>query len=204
MPRWIAAVAALALLAVAAGCGEDEATGLPAAVTPGITPLGTPGASLTPAAFPPGQEVAQFRGETIAFSYPADWQLWSKSYEAQRETVVLASVPPQEEGEALPEGAIWMQFTGMPAEAPESVPGEIVQTMDVGGVRFSLRKGEETTWLWTGGFKIGGIDFRYSAKVLVNTAEAEPDLLRPVLESWVIGSTNHHPARRCISPGACP
>ncbi|HEU4759064.1 MAG TPA: hypothetical protein VFT91_03685 [Dehalococcoidia bacterium] len=195
-----AATALLLVAAVACGGGGSD---VPAGVTPAITPP-SPDVSLTPVGFPAGLEVQQFVGQTIVFSYPKDWQMWSKSYQSQRETVVLASVPAQDESAALPDGAVRIDFTGSPAEAPQTLEGEILQTMDIAGVRFSLRQGEDVPWLLTGGFKIGGIDFRYSARVAMNTAQPQLDIVRPILESWVIGSTNHHPLRSCISPGKCP
>jgi len=206
MRRTLAAAAlALALLA-AAGCGSgEEGGGVTGGVTPGITPNeGGSSASLTPVGFPLDVEVQAFLGETIAFSYPKDWYVWSNSYELERETVVLGNVPSDEAAEELPEGAIRIEFIGAPAESPQAIEGEIVETLDVAGVKFSLREGEDVPWLLTGGFKIGGIDFRYFAKALMNTADPETGQLLPILESWVVGSTNHHPARTCISPVKCP
>ncbi len=204
-PLLAAVLLAWVTVGIACGGGSSAPAGVTPAITPPTTPGGTaPEASLTPAAFPPGQEVRQFVGETIAFSYPADWYLWSNSYESERETVVLANILAEEASAELPPAAIRIEFTGQPAEPQEALPGAIVETFNIAGARFSLREGGEVPWLLTGGFKIGGIDFRYAARVLMNTPEPQMDVLRPILESWVIGSTNHHPPRTCISPGKCP
>ncbi len=206
--RPVLAAAVLAWLALSIACGGNSSS--PAAGTPGITASVTPGimqpeSSPEPTGFPPGVEVRQFVGQTIAFAYPADWHMWSNSYESERETVVLANIPQEGgTGGGLPSGAIEIEFLGAPAEPHGALPGDVVQSFSIAGVRFSLREGGEVPWILTGGFKIGGVNFRYDAKVLMNTPEPQMDVLTPILASWVVGSTNNHPPRSCISPGACP
>jgi hypothetical protein len=152
----------------------------------------------------PPQDFLRFLGETIAFAYPPDWHLWNTSYESEQETVVMANITEEEGEEGLPSGAIKIEFTGKPAEPLEPMPGEVIEKFVISGVTFTLREGEEVPWTLRGTFKIGGINFRYLADVQMNTPEPQMDVLMPILDSWVVGSTNNHPTRTCITPGECP
>jgi len=204
----VLAAAVLAWVAVGIACGGNGST--PAAETPAITMSVTPGITRPDATpeqtgFPPGVEVRRFLGQTIAFSYPTDWYVWKRNFESGQETVVLANIPQEQgAGGVPPPGAMEIEFLGRPWEPHQAVPGDIVQSFYIAGVHFTLRQGGEVPWMLTGGFKIGGVNFQYAAKVLMNTPEPQMDVLRPILESWVVGSTNHHPPRSCISPGECP
>ncbi len=200
--RWILSTAALIGVTVAVACGGGSDNGpTVTGVTPGIT---APQASPTPLVLTPPPDFLQFLGETIAFAYPPEWYLWNTSYEAEQETVVMANITEEEGEEGLPSGAIKIEFTGKPAEPLEPLPGEVIEEFIITGVTFTLREGEEVPWTLRGAFTIGGINFRYVADVQMNTTEPPMDLLRPILDSWVVGSTNNHPTRTCISPGECP
>jgi hypothetical protein len=151
----------------------------------------------------PSQEVRSFLGETVAFDFPANWYVLETSYESEQETVVLVNISRDVAVGDLPPGAIRIEYVGKKAEPPEAIPGEVKQTFDISGVSFTLSEAEAVPWKLTGSFKIGGINFRYVAEVHMNTPEPQMDVLTPILESWVIGSTNNHPTRTCISPVEC-
>ena len=199
---WVLATVALIGVTVAVGCGGGSDDGPSVnGVTPGIT---SPQDSPTAPVLTPPKDFLQFMGETIAFSYPPDWHLWNTSYESEEETVVMANITEEEGEEGLPLGAIKIEFTGKPAEPLEPLSGEVIEQFIITTVTFTLRQGEEVPWALRGSFKIGGINFRYVADVQMNTPEPQIDVLRPILDSWVVGSTNNHPTRSCISPGECP
>ena len=203
--RWILAAAGAVGVTLVIACGGSGAGSSDGDSTPlGITPAPRPPQALT--AEPqstPAKDFQRFLGKTVAFGFPDDWELWSNSYESERETVVIANVPEEEAAEGLPQGAIRIEFTGAPDEPLGPLPGEVVDRFVITGVTFAVSKGEDIPWMIRGSFVIGGIDFRYTAVVEMNTPEAQMDVLRPILDSWVVGSTNNHPSRSCL-PGECP
>jgi hypothetical protein len=198
MARWsILAAAVLLWIAAAAACGGGSSPSSDGdSSTPEPTP--SPAVPVTPSA-----ETSRFRGETIDFSYPDNWFIWVESWDGHQEHVVVANLPKQDEDAELPSGSIKIDFTGGPAQPHEALPGEVTDTFRFQNVRFTLRKIKEEPWRLTGSFKIGGINWTYVADIRINTEEAQVEMLQPLLESWVIGSTNHHPIRSCI-PGECP
>ena len=210
--RWILAAAAAVWVTLViacggsgAGSGDGDSTPLDGSATPlGVTPaIRPPQASPAEPQSSPAKELQKYLGETVAFGFPDDWEIWSNSYESEREIVVIANVPEEEAAGGLPLGAIRIEFTGEPEEPLDPLPGEVVDRFVITGVTFTVSEGEEVPWMIRGSFVIGGIDFRYTAVVEMNTPEPQMDVLRPILDSWVVGSTNNHPTRSCL-PGECP
>lgn len=154
----------------------------------------------------PSEETKAYKGETIAFSIPDNWFILDQTYEEEgpEEMVVAANMDRDVKPEDLPEGAIRFEFTGQLAEPAEAEPGEVVEELQIEGVRFTVREVKDIGWTVTGKFKIGGINYAYKAVVQMNTEEPETELIEPILQSWVVGSTNNHPQRTCISPVECP
>ena len=202
MPVWmrltlLALLVSLAVVMISCDGGASSSDSTPGPATQ--TPETPPTVVLTPSAKTKG-----YLGPTIAFDYPDNWYLLRQSYEAGEERVVLANIDRNVSDEDLPDGAIRIEFSGFTGGSLGSIPGDVKETVEFGGIRFSLREGQDVPWRLTGTFLIGGVNFRYIADVRMNTAEPAIDLLRPVLESWVVGSANNHPTRRCISPVECP
>ncbi len=200
----VAAMLALAVFGIACSSGSTSTLPSPTATRPEASPTATVEAvPLTPV-LTPSAEVLQFLGPTIAFEFPENWYLLQRSYESGEETVVLANIDREAGGAGLPSGAIRIEFTGKQGGELGAAPGEVKETFDISGIRFTLTAGEEVPWTLRGSFLIGGVNFRYVALVQMNTPEPQMEVLTPILESWVVGSTNNHPARTCISPVECP
>ena len=195
-----AALLALATLVVACNGGASSSDS-----TPASPPAGTQTAEAPPTpVLTPSTETKRYLGETIAFTFPDNWYIVKRSYESEVETVILANIERDVAAKDLPEGAIKIEFTGTPRAGQGPKLEDVKETRAISGVRFSLREGDDVPWQIIGSFVIGGINFRYTADVRMNTDEPQLDQLTPLLESWVVGSTNNHPARPCISPIECP
>ena len=184
------------LLALAAACSSGGSSGdEPEDGEPVPTPV-----------LVPSEETTGFLGETIAFDFPSNWFIVRNEYdeEAGKETVVVSNVDRDVAPEKLPEGGIRFQFTAQDAQPTGELEGEVVEQFALNGVTFTVRSGDEIPWSVFGRFTIGGVYYGYRADVQMNIAELDTEPIKPILQSWVVGSTNHHPQRKCISPLKCP
>lgn len=192
---WLVLGALASLVMLAAACSGGSSGDEPEDEEP------VPTAVLVPA-----EETTGFFGETIAFEFPSNWFIVRNDYDegAGKETVVVSNVDSDVGPERLPEGGVRFQFTAEDAQPTGELEGEVVEQFSLEGVSFTVRSGEDIPWSVFGRFTIGGVYYGYRADVQMNTAELDTEPLKPVLESFVAGSTNHHPERTCISPLKCP
>jgi hypothetical protein len=193
---WLLLGTLVALVALAVACkggsSEDDSGDGELIPTPVLTP---------------SEETTGFLGEAMAFEFPSNWFIVRNEFDEEegRETVVVSNVDRDVAPEKLPEGGVRFEFRAEDAQPPEGeLGGEVVEAFSLNGVSFTARRGEESPWMVTGGFKIGGVNYGYRADVRINAAELDVEQIKPLLQSWVVGSTNHHPQRTCISPLKCP
>ena len=125
----------------------------------------------------------------MAFDYPSDWYVWSKSFNGIAERIVIGNVPVQSETEALPVGGIKIAFESPGATGPTLSPVEPLKTVILGpeGIPFGLFEGGPgavAPWSVRGMIDKG--ERVYYAFVEMNTEEPALDVVTPILETWTL------------------
>jgi hypothetical protein len=171
-------------------CGGDSSEPTPATATaatatsaPTTTADAQPGTAT--AVVPSGFQ--HLEGETMAFDYPADWNVWSSLFNGESERIVVANVPVQSETVELPAGGIKIAFESPGATGPTLSASEPLEIMYFGpeAIPFGLFEGGTgavAQWSVMGTFDTG--ERVYYAFIEMNTEEPAWDALKPILETW--------------------
>ena len=123
----------------------------------------------------------------MAFDYPSDWYVWSKSFNGIAERIVIGNVPVQSETEELPAGGIKIAFESPGATGPTLSPVEPLEILTVGAeaIPFGLFEGGSgavARWSLRGMIDKG--ERVYYAFAEVNTEEFTPEVVKSILETW--------------------